>query len=191
MAFRLLAKQLTQQQQQRQLLRYFSSVIKLEMPALSPTMSEGNIISWNKKEGDRVKVGDLICEIQTDKATIGFESQEDGYLAKIIVPGESKGVEVGKLIGLLVEEPEEIKGLDVSKYISQANAAAPKKEEPKKETSPAQKQEVNAAVGVHDFENEYHNESKKFKIAPSAGFYLKTFQVLPSEVKASGPKNYI
>jgi pyruvate dehydrogenase E2 component (dihydrolipoamide acetyltransferase) len=54
--------------------RYFSSVIKLEMPALSPTMSEGNILSWSKKEGDKVKVGDIICEIQTDKATIGFES---------------------------------------------------------------------------------------------------------------------
>jgi pyruvate dehydrogenase E2 component (dihydrolipoamide acetyltransferase) len=55
-------------------MRFFSSVIKLEMPALSPTMSEGNILSWSKKEGDQVKVGDIICEIQTDKATIGFES---------------------------------------------------------------------------------------------------------------------
>ena len=131
MAFRLIAKQLynNHHQQRQALMRYFSSVIKLEMPALSPTMSEGNIISWNKKEGDKVKVGDIICEIQTDKATIGFESQEDGYLAKILVPGESKGVEVGKLIGLLVEEKEEIKGLDVSKYTSsQAASAAPKKE---------------------------------------------------------------
>jgi pyruvate dehydrogenase E2 component (dihydrolipoamide acetyltransferase) len=55
-------------------MRFFISVIKLEMPALSPTMSEGNILSWSKKEGDQVKVGDIICEIQTDKATIGFES---------------------------------------------------------------------------------------------------------------------
>ena len=94
----------------------FSSVIKLEMPALSPTMSEGNIVQWSKKEGDRVKVGDVICEIQTDKATIGFESQEDGYLAKILVPKDTKGVEVGKLIGLLVEEKADIEGLDVSKY---------------------------------------------------------------------------
>jgi biotin carboxyl carrier protein len=77
MAFRLIAKQLSahsSSQQQKLLSRYFSSVIKLEMPALSPTMSEGNIISWSKKEGDKVKVGDIICEIQTDKATIGFES---------------------------------------------------------------------------------------------------------------------
>ena len=83
MAFRLLAKQLYQQHQhsstQQTLsrlfrLRYFSTVIKLEMPALSPTMETGNIVSWGKKEGDQVKVGDIICEIQTDKATMGFES---------------------------------------------------------------------------------------------------------------------
>ena len=57
-------------------LRYnFSvSVRKLEMPALSPTMSEGTIAKWLKKEGDKVDVGDVICEIQTDKATIGYES---------------------------------------------------------------------------------------------------------------------
>ena len=67
-------------------------------------MSEGNILSWAKKEGDKVNVGDLLCEIQTDKGTIGYESQEEGYLAKILVPKDTKGVEIGKLIGLLVEE---------------------------------------------------------------------------------------
>lgn len=86
------------------------------MPALSPTMSTGNIVSWSKKEGDQVKVGDIICEIQTDKATIGFESQEDGYLAKILVPMDAKNVEVGKLIGLLVEEKKDIATVDVTKY---------------------------------------------------------------------------
>lgn len=97
MAFRLIAKQLLNQRQFLQNSKNlslwshsfnylaFSSVIKLEMPALSPTMSEGNLVSWTKKEGDQVKVGDVLCEIQTDKATIGFESQEEGYLAKILV----------------------------------------------------------------------------------------------------------
>jgi len=79
-------------------------------------MSTGNIVSWSKKEGDQVKVGDIICEIQTDKATIGFESQEDGYLAKILVPMDAKNVEVGKLIGLLVEEKKDIATVDVTKY---------------------------------------------------------------------------
>ena len=86
------------------------------MPALSPTMSEGNLLSWTKKEGEQVKVGDVLCEIQTDKATIGFESQEDGFLAKIIVPQETRAVQVGQLIGILVENKEDIAGVDVSKY---------------------------------------------------------------------------
>ena len=55
------------------------------MPALSPTMENGTIAKWFKKEGDRVDVGEAICDIQTDKATVAFESQEEGYLAKIIV----------------------------------------------------------------------------------------------------------
>ena len=89
-----------------------------------------------------MKVGDLICEIQTDKATIGFESQEDGYLAKILIPGETKGVAVGKLIGLLVEEKSEIGSVDVSKYQS-GQAEAPKKEAPKDAPqASAAKQEV-------------------------------------------------
>ena len=163
------------------------------MPALSPTMSEGNIVSWSKKEGDQVKVGDVLCDIQTDKATMGFESQEDGYLAKILVPTNSKGVEVGKLIGLLVEEKKDIEGLDISKYTSQA--VAPKIEE-KKEVSQTNKSEGTkqtsaAAVTTIDFSKEYHSQEEKFKITPSAGYYLRTFEVLPSEVKASGPKNYI
>ena len=54
------------------------------MPALSPTMSEGTIAEWVKKEGDRVDVGDVVAEITTDKATVGYESQEEGYIAKIL-----------------------------------------------------------------------------------------------------------
>ena len=102
----------------------FATVYKLEMPALSPTMAEGNIVQWNVKEGDKVRVGDVVCEIQTDKATMGYESQEDGYLAKILVPKDSKGVQVGKLIGLIVEEKSDIAGLDVSKYTAATPAQA-------------------------------------------------------------------
>lgn len=65
------------------------------MPALSPTMEDGTISKWLKKEGDKINVGDLICDIQTDKATVGFESQEEGYLAKILVPNNMKGVKIG------------------------------------------------------------------------------------------------
>ena len=67
------------------------------MPALSPTMADGTILKWNFKEGDKIEMGDVICEIQTDKATVGFESQEEGYLGKIILPDKSTGVLIGEV----------------------------------------------------------------------------------------------
>ncbi|CDW83261.1 dihydrolipoyllysine-residue acetyltransferase component 1 of pyruvate dehydrogenase mitochondrial-like [Stylonychia lemnae] len=201
MAFRILAKQLLHKQSTKSLalnkasflwqqnLYQFASVIKLEMPALSPTMSEGNILTWTKKEGDKVNVGDILCEIQTDKATIGFESQEEGYLAKIIVPQDTKQVTVGKLIGLLVEEQAEIAQVDVAKYTQESKpAATSQKQESTSSTSQSQSQPQQSH---HDFETEYHKQESSYLIAPSAGFYLKSYQVLPSEVKASGPKNLI
>ena len=86
---------------------------KLEMPALSPTMTEGTIVKWNLKEGDKIEVGDVLCEIQTDKATVGFESQEEGYLAKILSADGSKSA-VGNLIGIMVDEKEDIGDIDMS-----------------------------------------------------------------------------
>ncbi len=67
------------------------------MPALSPTMTVGNIGAWHKKVGDRVDPGDLLCEIETDKAQMDFEVQEEGYLAKILMPAGMKEAEVGKV----------------------------------------------------------------------------------------------
>lgn len=55
------------------------------MPSLSPTMTEGNIVKWLKKEGDKISAGDVLCEIQTDKAIMAFETEEEGVLAKILV----------------------------------------------------------------------------------------------------------
>ena len=76
---------------------------ELTMPALSPTMKQvflikkGNIMTWFKKEGDLVKAGDSICDVETDKANVGFEVQEEGYLAKILIPEGSKDVNVGEV----------------------------------------------------------------------------------------------
>ena len=67
------------------------------MPALSPTMTTGNIGTWHKKVGDRVEPGDLLCEIETDKAQMDFEVQEEGFLAKILMPAGMKDAEVGKV----------------------------------------------------------------------------------------------
>jgi len=71
--------------------------LKIALPALSPTMERGTIVRWTKAEGDKLSEGDLLAEIETDKATMGFETPEEGYLAKIVVPAGSKDVELGKV----------------------------------------------------------------------------------------------
>jgi pyruvate dehydrogenase E2 component (dihydrolipoamide acetyltransferase) len=78
------------------------------MPALSPTMTEGNLARWLKKEGEAVKAGDVIAEIETDKATMEFEAVDEGVLGKILVPDGTEGVKVNAPIGIMVEEGEEV-----------------------------------------------------------------------------------
>lgn len=73
------------------------SHIKVNLPALSPTMEMGTIVSWEKQEGDRLSEGDLLAEIETDKATMGFETPEEGYLARILVSAGEKNVPLGKV----------------------------------------------------------------------------------------------
>ncbi|KAK6029572.1 pyruvate dehydrogenase complex dihydrolipoamide acetyltransferase [Ostertagia ostertagi] len=81
---------------------------RVALPALSPTMEMGTVISWQKKEGDQLSEGDLLCEIETDKATMGFETPEEGYLAKIIIQEGSKDVPIGKLLCIIVEKEEDV-----------------------------------------------------------------------------------
>ena len=66
----------------------------INMPSLSPTMSEGTIVKWYKKEGEKVGAGDLLCDIQTDKAVVSMEADDEGVLAKILMAEGSSGVEV-------------------------------------------------------------------------------------------------
>ena len=82
--------------------------IRVALPALSPTMESGTIISWEKKEGDKLDEGDLLAEIETDKATMGFETPEEGYLAKIMVEAGTKDVTIGKLVCIIVENAEDV-----------------------------------------------------------------------------------
>ena len=81
--------------------------INILMPALSPTMEKGNLAKWLKKEGDKVKAGDVIAEIETDKATMEYEAIDDGVLAKIVVPEGTQDVPVNQLIAVLAEEGEQ------------------------------------------------------------------------------------
>jgi len=91
------------------------------MPALSPTMTEGKLAKWVKKEGDKVKPGQVIAEIETDKATMEVEAVDEGTLAKILVPAGTDGVAVNTIIAMLLEEGE-----DASSLAKAAGAPAPK-----------------------------------------------------------------
>src|SRR5205085_4662243 len=83
--------------------------VNILMPALSPTMEKGNLARWLKQEGDNVKAGDVIAEIETDKATMEYESIDDGVLAKIVVPEGTQDVPVNQLIAVLAQEGEDPK----------------------------------------------------------------------------------
>jgi pyruvate dehydrogenase E2 component (dihydrolipoamide acetyltransferase) len=99
------------------------------MPALSPTMEKGNLAKWLKKEGDKVKSGDVIAEIETDKATMEYEAVDDGTLAKIVVPEGTQDVAVNAVIAVLANEGEDVKAAASATVKA---PAPPKTEEPKK-----------------------------------------------------------
>ncbi|MFM2443529.1 MAG: hypothetical protein RJB09_715, partial [Pseudomonadota bacterium] len=82
--------------------------INILMPALSPTMEKGNLARWLKKEGDKVKSGDVLAEIETDKATMEVEAIDEGVLAKIVVPDGTADVAVNALIGIIASEGEDV-----------------------------------------------------------------------------------
>ena len=94
---------------------------KIQMPALSPTMEEGTLAKWLVKEGDTVSSGDLLAEIETDKATMEFEAVDEGKIAKILVSEGSEGVKVGTVIAIIAEEGE-----DLAQAAEGGSAPAPK-----------------------------------------------------------------
>ena len=99
--------------------------IEIKLPAMSPTMEEGTVAKWLVKEGDKVKPGDVIAEIETDKATMELETDDEGTVAKLLVAEGADGVKVGTLIAVIAQEGED------------ASAAAPKKEAPEAAADPA------------------------------------------------------
>ena len=118
---------------------------ELKMPALSPTMEEGTLAKWLVKEGDEVKSGDILAEIETDKATMEFEAVDEGTIAKILVPEGTDGVKVGAPIAILAGEGEDVSATAPKADTAPAEppkaaaAPAPKADEtPKAAAAPAQ-----------------------------------------------------
>ncbi|KAJ1521236.1 hypothetical protein ONE63_002921 [Megalurothrips usitatus] len=141
----------------------------INMPSLSPTMTEGTIVKWLKKEGDAVAPGDVLCEIQTDKAVMSFEVEEEGILAKILVPDDTN-VKVGTLIALMVGEGEDWK--DVAIPAASGSAPAPAAAAP----AAAPKAPSSGGHGHSDM-----------KMGPAVRTLLEAYQMQPSEASATGP----
>ena len=121
--------------------------INILMPALSPTMEKGNLARWLKKEGDTIKSGDVLAEIETDKATMEVEAVDEGVLAKIVVPDGTQDVPVNDLIGIIAAEGEDAKSVGAGGGAAPAKAPdaakAPAKEP--EAAKPAEKPAENAA----------------------------------------------
>jgi pyruvate dehydrogenase E2 component (dihydrolipoyllysine-residue acetyltransferase) len=142
--------------------------INILMPALSPTMEKGNLAKWLKKEGDKVKSGDVIAEIETDKATMEVEAVDEGTIAKILVPEGTQDVPVNDVIAVLAGDGEDVKA---------AGAAPPPKAEPKAEA----KSEAKAEAKV-----EAKTEAPKSEPAPAAKAPAPAPQAAAPALQANG-----
>ena len=109
--------------------------IEILMPALSPTMTEGNVTKWLKREGEEVHSGDVLAEIETDKATMEFEAVDDGRLGKILVPDGAQGIKVNQPIALLLGEGEDASALEKLDVSAPQTVTAPLEQPPAKARS--------------------------------------------------------
>merc|ERR1719420_161104 len=119
----------------------------INMPSLSPTMSEGTIVKWYKQEGESIAAGDVLCDIQTDKAVVSMEADEDGIVAKILMEEGAANVAVGTLIALMVEEGQD--WIDVA--IPAAPGAAASKQPESSPASPPPAPAAPAASSLSEF----------------------------------------
>jgi len=158
--------------------------INITMPALSPTMEEGTLAKWLVKEGDAVKSGDVIAEIETDKATMEVEAVDEGTVAKIVVPAGTEGVKVNAVIAILAGEGEDAKAA--------TKAAPPAEAKPEKTAAKAEapaKQEVASTVAAPAKAPETRKEADTNRVfaSPLARRIAKDAGVELSAIKGSGP----
>ena len=160
--------------------------INIQMPALSPTMEEGTLSKWLVKEGDTVASGDLLAEIETDKATMEFEAVDEGVIGKITVPAGTDNVKVGTVIAVLLEEDEDLADADKSAAQSKSSAAGAPPVEPKAEpevkeraarTEPSSGNAASTAVGAGD----------RVKASPLARRLAAASGIDLAAVKGTGP----
>ncbi|XP_050233670.1 dihydrolipoyllysine-residue acetyltransferase component 2 of pyruvate dehydrogenase complex, mitochondrial isoform X2 [Mercurialis annua] len=167
---------------------------EIGMPSLSPTMTEGNIARWLKKEGDKVAPGEVLCEVETDKATVEMECMEEGFLAKILKEEGAKEIQVGEVIAITVEDEDDIgKFKDYSPSASDGAAAA---KEPSTSTTPPPPKKEAAEEVVRSPEPKTSKPSAapsgdRIFASPLAKSLAEENNVPLSSIKGTGPDGHI
>ncbi|KAG6918021.1 hypothetical protein DXG01_016873 [Tephrocybe rancida] len=187
----LLRRELCSATRNRRLLHHTSirhAITNLEMPAMSPTMTEGGISSWKKREGEAFTTGDVLLEIETDKATIDVEAQEDGIMGKILLQDGAKGIPVGKVIALLAEEGDDISNLQAPKE----EKAAPKQESSAPSAPPAEPVKASPDGASTPRPSHSHSVSHSRPLFPSVHRLLLEFGVKnPEDIKGTGVRGML
>ncbi|XP_052066078.1 pyruvate dehydrogenase protein X component, mitochondrial-like [Mytilus californianus] len=143
------------------------------MPALSPTMSEGTIVKWLKKEGESVVPGDVLCEIQTDKAVVSMEVDDEGILAKILKPENTADIKIGTLIAVMVEEGDDWRSVEIPV-----------------ESDSTQKEPVSTSQkspSTEDHTTTTKSSHTELSIGPSVRKLLEEYNITAATVQPSGP----
>ena len=163
--------------------------IEILMPALSPTMKEGNLAKWIKKEGDKIEAGEVIAEIETEKATMEVEAVDEGILGKIIIAEGTENVAVNSLIALVLEEGEDKESL--KNYKAEGAKSEEKsektKENKKEETLEEKKVEVQSAKQ----ETPNYSSADRIKASPLAKRIASNENVSLSQINGTGPSGRI
>ena len=161
--------------------------IDILMPALSPTMEEGTLSKWLVKEGDKVISGDLIAEIETDKATMEVESIEDGIVGKLLVQEGQESIKVNAVIAILVEEGETLKSTETPSFIKEAK---PEVSNINLEIKPEINDNPNLNIEINK-DNLIKNNSNRIFVSPLAKRLAKQLDIDLKLVNGSGPNGRI
>lgn len=152
---------------------------KLGMPALSPTMSQGNLVEWKVEEGQAVEAGDVLAEVETDKATLGWENQDDGVVARLLVPNGTQNIDVGQIVAIMVDDEEDV--VAFKDYVPEdASGAGGTKDVPDGAPAPSSSEAPAQFFGEHNI-----------RIGPAARIMMENLKIDPSTVVPSGPNGII
>ncbi|KAJ2083707.1 hypothetical protein H4R24_000570 [Coemansia sp. RSA 988] len=163
------------------------------MPALSPTMTQGGIARWEKKEGESFAAGDLLLQIETDKAQMDVEAQDDGVLVKIIALEGTQNVAVNSPIAIVAEEGDDISSIDIDAVSMGTEAKSPVADSPSAEKTPAAAPIAEPKAEVTHADNlQPTDRSSQELLSPAATFAIHTNRIANSkDIRGSGPKGRI